>query len=61
MRSYHAKIRSKLLDYKPERARLVPETFVHDVSEYGNAPELGGVYWEEMWIPLSQEPQAAKL
>jgi hypothetical protein len=55
MRDYHAKIRAALLDYKPERAHLVPENFIHDISEYGNAPDLGGIYWEEMWLPVGQE------
>ena len=40
----------------------MPEKFIHDISEYGNAPEKGGVYWEEMWndiVPKGE--QQAKL
>jgi hypothetical protein len=57
MRDYHEKLRAKLLEYKPDRAHLVPESFMHDISEYGNAPT--GEYWDEMFLPV--EPQAAKL
>jgi hypothetical protein len=52
MRSYHATIRQALAVNYPERAHIVPQDFMHAVSEYGNAPELGGEYWEEMFLPL---------
>jgi hypothetical protein len=30
-------------EYRPDRAHLVPADFMHQVSEYGNAPDKGGV------------------
>ena len=45
------KIRAKLLEYKPNRAHLVPEKFIHDVSEYGNRQNLA-VSTGKMWLPV---------
>lgn len=64
MRRYHATIRQALESNYPERAHIINKEFMHAVSEYGNAPELGGEYWPEMFLPLpavAAESAAAKL
>ena len=45
-------------EVKPDCAHLVAKDFMHGISEYGNAPDKGGVYWPEVFLPL--DPQAAK-
>ena len=40
MRDYHEKLRAKLLENNPDRAHLVPENFMHDISDTRDARSI---------------------